>query len=101
VIDLDVCSGSIVFSKAGRDKGNYFIILSLDDNYAYICDGGIRKVTTPKKKKMKHLKSVEHIDDFISEKIKNGGKVTNREVRRSIYKYVHGTDPEEGSPQEE
>ena len=98
---MDVCPGSIVIAKAGRDKGNYFIVLSLDGIYAYICDGGIRKVTTPKKKKMKHLKSVEHIDDFISEKISSGGKVTNREVRRSIYKYVHGTELEENSPHEE
>ena len=98
---MDICPGSIVFSKAGRDKGKYFVVLNADDAYAYICDGGLRKVTLPKKKKLKHLKSLEYIDEFISNRLNGAGKVTNREVRRCIHKYVFGTEPDESGAREE
>lgn len=44
--------GSVVLSRAGRDKDNSFIIIDiLDENYVYICDGNIHTLDKPKKEK--------------------------------------------------
>lgn len=43
--------GQVVKSKAGRDKGKLFIVLNVEDPYAYIADGSLRKVEKPKKRK--------------------------------------------------
>ncbi len=52
---MDFVVGSIVCSKAGRDKGRFFAVLSLEDDYVYIADGDLRKCDNPKRKKRKHL----------------------------------------------
>ncbi|MDR1570454.1 MAG: KOW domain-containing RNA-binding protein [Oscillospiraceae bacterium] len=50
--------GRVVVSKAGRDAGKFFVILSvLDDGYVRIADGRLRKIATPKKKKTMHLRA--------------------------------------------
>ena len=79
--------GDIVLSKAGRDKGNYFVIMSLDEMFAQICDGDIRKIDKPKKKKLKHIKKIEVADKYIKDKLLGEGDVTNRELRRAISKF--------------
>ncbi len=55
---MDIGPGSIVYSKAGRDKGGYFIVMSQSGEYISICDGKGRKTDKPKRKKLNMLKSV-------------------------------------------
>lgn len=48
--------GDIVCVVAGRDIGNYFVIMNIvDSQYAYLVDGKKRTIEKPKKKKFKHL----------------------------------------------
>ena len=49
--------GKLVCSKAGRDKGKYYIITDIleDSRYVYVVDGIYRPLEKPKKKKIKHL----------------------------------------------
>ena len=35
----------------GRDKGLYFIVVDVDENYVYLVNGSVRKIDKPKKKK--------------------------------------------------
>ena len=84
---MDISIGDIVVSKAGRDKGVYFVVLSMESEYAYICDGSMRKADKPKKKKLKHLRHVKDSSDFIIQKLKNIGKVTNSELRKELSEY--------------
>ena len=81
---MDIGLGSIVFSKAGRDKGDYYIVVALEGEYAYICDGKTRKCDKPKKKKLKHLAVTKTVSKLICEKLNETGKVTNAEVRREL-----------------
>lgn len=46
--------GTIVRSKAGRDQGDWFIVLSEDENAVYLVDGKRRPIERPKCKKKKH-----------------------------------------------
>ncbi|MBR5257833.1 MAG: hypothetical protein IK019_05040 [Clostridia bacterium] len=52
-----IVPGCLVKSKAGRDEGRLFLVIeSLDENYVLLSDGDTRKVSRPKKKKLKHLR---------------------------------------------
>ncbi len=84
---MEIVIGSIVKSKAGRDKGDLFIVLKREGDYAYLANGDFRKVDTPKKKKLKHLQGTNRVSGFIADKMKSMGKVTNSEVRKALADY--------------
>lgn len=84
---MEVCIGSIVFSKAGRDKGRSFVVVKKEGDYAYLCDGDMRKSDSPKKKKLKHLAVTNTVCDHIGDKIKDNKKVTNTEIRRALSEF--------------
>ena len=81
---MEIKVGSIVRSKAGRDKGDFFIVLAMDGDYVYMANGDLRKVDQPKKKKLKHLQGTEQVSEFIINKLSQGNKVTNSEVRKAL-----------------
>ena len=48
--------GSIVTSKGGRDKGRTFVVTATEsEEFVMLADGETRRVSRPKKKKLKHL----------------------------------------------
>ena len=52
---MEITVGTVVFSKAGRDKRKMLLVIKTYGNYAYVCDGDLRKVDKPKKKKLIHI----------------------------------------------
>jgi len=85
---MDAHPGEFVYASAGRDEGKCFIVLSREDNYLYLCDGKSRKVSNPKKKKIKHVRLTGDKDEFIVNKLETVGKLTNKEVRYSLNNYL-------------
>ena len=83
----DVVPGDIVYSKAGRDKDNYFVVMSAFDNYVFVCDGRKRKTDRQKRKKIKHLTLGIGHSQFLANKLNSGEKVTNTELRRELFEY--------------
>ena len=64
--------GRVVFSKAGRDAGHYFVVVAvLDKDHVAIANGCQRKVDNPKKKK-------------INEKIFAKKRIFDSEVRNKL-----------------
>ncbi len=85
---MDFRYGNIVLSKAGRDKGNYFIVINvIDSQFVEIADGDLHKVDNPKKKKCKHLENTGKTSERICEKIDAGARVTNPELKRELAEY--------------
>lgn len=79
--------GSIVKAVAGRDKDQYFVVIDkINDEYVFISNGKNRTITNPKKKKLKHLKSINIKIDTIADKIRDGKKVFDSEVFSAIKK---------------
>lgn len=77
--------GKVVHSKSGRDKGKYFIIISIiDAEYVYISDGDLRKIEKPKKKKLKHLGFTNLMADEIREAILSDGRISNSKIRKFL-----------------
>ena len=51
-----IIPGQIVKSKAGRDKDRFFVVLEInDESYLTLVDGDLRKLSKPKRKKVKHI----------------------------------------------
>ncbi len=76
---MEFSVGQIVKAKAGRDKDGFFIILSLDGQYAYIADGKRRPVDKPKKKKLIHL---------VPTQTKAQTFRSNREIKHALRDYL-------------
>ena len=77
--------GRVVFSRAGRDQGHYFVIVDvIDEDYVAIANGCQRKVDNPKKKKIKHLVAKEEIIEEIREKIFAKKRIFDSEVRNRL-----------------
>jgi ribosomal protein L14E/L6E/L27E len=58
---MDIVKGSVVKSRAGRDKDEFFVVLDVKDSLAYIANGRDRKVEKPKLKNLKHLAATNAI----------------------------------------
>ena len=73
---MEMQPGMTVQAKAGRDKGRFFLILKIEDGYAYIADGKTRKLEKPKKKKLIHLAATKLIKDVEG--------LTNRQLKEYL-----------------
>lgn len=85
---MKISVGSIVLSKAGHDKGRYFVVTEVvDENYVRISDGDLRKAEKAKLKKVKHLKfSGDNLPEFANLQNKDKG-VVNAELRSALKAY--------------
>jgi ribosomal protein L14E/L6E/L27E len=81
--------GSVVISKAGRDKGKYFIIIGvLNSEYVLMCNGILRTIEKPKQKKLKHLVFTDLIAEEIKEKILTKDEVSNSDLKKYLQSNV-------------
>jgi len=81
----DISIGQVVKSRAGRDKGRIFLILDIVDNqFVYVVDGDLRKLDSPKKKKIKHLIVFNTVIPEFKEKLENSVKINNSYIRKIL-----------------
>jgi ribosomal protein L14E/L6E/L27E len=87
-MEKPIAVGSVVYSRAGRDEGNYFMVYEIiDDKFVSIVDGNIRKLAEPKKKKLKHLKNTGDVLTVLADKIAGAAKIYDAEVFSALRKY--------------
>ena len=79
---MEISLGDIVKSLAGRDKGEIYLVVALDGDFAYAVNGRSRKSDNPKKKRSKHLNKLSH-SEFAEGKLQER-KLTNVEIRREL-----------------
>lgn len=88
----DITIGQLVKSRAGRDKGNIFLVLDIiDDKYVLIVNGDLRKLDKPKKKKVKHLIVYNTVITDFRDKINEGIKINNGYVRKLLEPFNKNT----------
>ena len=81
---MDISKSDIIESLAGRDKGKFFYVIDVEENFVLIADGKGRKLENPKRKKLKHVRRVTRTETRVAAKILNGDKVLNSELRRDL-----------------
>lgn len=80
---MDIVTGSAVYSRAGRDKGDLFIVISCENGYVYMADGDKRKLHNPKKKKIKHLNRTNFVAEDLANAIK-AGAIEDYMIRKTL-----------------
>ncbi len=89
--------GQLVSSCAGRDKGRYFVVFDvINDFKVRVVDGDLRRVEKPKVKNSRHLIFHKKIVTSIIEKLKLGQRITNEQVRLALKETLS-----EGNPRKE
>ena len=84
----EVFVGSIVYSKAGRDRGKCYIIVRLDEKgYAFVSNGEEKSVASPKRKNVKHLEITGERNEGIGEKLLSGKQVFDSEIKSALRAY--------------
>lgn len=79
--------GSVVLSIAGHDKGNHFIVTEVvNEDYVKIVDGKVRKLATPKLKKIKHLKLTSIELNDLAKALIDGEKIFDITIKSALDK---------------
>ncbi len=79
---MDIVKGIVVKAIAGRDKGNVFVVKEISEkkDYVLISDGKTRKLETPKKKNIKHLRITNTVIDI--------NDITNKKLKMALSSFV-------------
>lgn len=80
-----IAIGQVVQSTQGRDAGRLFMVVGIvDQNHVLICDGALRRIDKPKKKKTKHLIPKQEFISSLREKLENGQKIFDSEIKKAL-----------------
>ena len=91
----DAVPGGIALSTQGRDAGRYYIIKEvLPGGFVLVCDGNYKKLASPKKKSLKHVRLLPEKVETIAEKFSCGGKVFDSEVYSALKAFNAQGSPE-------
>ena len=85
----DLKIGQVVKSKAGRDKSRVFVIIDIiDDSFVLVVDGDLRKLSSPKKKKVKHLVIYNTVLEEFANMLKSNEKINDATVRKLLEPFL-------------
>ena len=79
--------GSVVTAVAGRDCGGFFAVVGIEKNYCFICDGKTRKLDSPKRKNIKHIRVTNSMIEL--------NDITDKKLRRLLSTFGSETEQEE------
>ena len=89
----DLKIGQVVQSRAGRDKGQFMVVIGIiDGNHVSLSNGRLRKVENPKKKKNKHLLKTNHINMECQNQILNQKNSVDEKIREILKSYEKPDD---------
>lgn len=84
---MELKKGSVVISKAGRDKGYFLAVSEITAEGVYVCDGKERPVERPKKKNPLHLAATRYV-------LTEEETATNRSLKRALKKFSDSEESE-------
>ena len=74
----------VVEATAGREVGKWFFVVATQEQYVLLANGKDRPLEKPKRKKLKHVRKVLRPDTRVAQKLREGDKVLNSELRRDL-----------------
>ena len=79
--------GEFATSKAGHDKDRLYMIVGEEEEWVYLCDGRLRGVEHPKKKKKKHIQIIHSsAEDALIQSMQQNLPGEKDEINRRICK---------------
>lgn len=92
---MDIARSDIVKATAGRDQGKVFFVLAVEGDYLLLADGKSRRLERPKRKKRKHVVFQARFDCRTAEKIRDGEKLSNSELRKTLAQFGGDGNPDQ------
>ena len=85
--------GALATSKAGHDKDRLYMIVGEEGECVYLCDGRLRGVEHPKKKKKKHIQIIhssaqDTLIQIIKQNLPGERDEINRQIRKTLEDYL-------------
>ena len=85
--------GELATSKAGHDKDRLYMIVGEEGECVYLCDGRLRGVEHPKKKKKKHIQIIHSSAQYtliqiIKQNLPGELDEINRQIRKTLEDYL-------------
>ncbi len=85
--------GELATSKAGHDKDRLYMIVGEEGECVYLCDGRLRGVEHPKKKKKKHIQIIhssaqDTLIQIIKQNLQGERDEINRQIRKTLEDYL-------------
>ena len=81
--------GRFAISKAGHDKAQTYVITAVEGDFVYLCDGHLKTLDKPKKKRVKHIQFVNaQVSLELLERLESGACVRNEEIKYAIKTYL-------------
>lgn len=85
--------GELATSKAGHDKDRLYMIVGEEGECVYLCDGRLRGVEHPKKKKKKHIQIIhssaqDTLIQIIKQNLPGEQDEIDRQIRKTLEDYL-------------
>lgn len=85
--------GELATSKAGHDKDRLYMIVGEEGECVYLCDGRLRGVEHPKKKKKKHIQIIhssaqDRLIQIIKQNLPGERDEIDRQIRKTLEDYL-------------
>ena len=85
--------GELATSKAGHDKDRLYMIVGEEGECVYLCDGRLRGVEHPKKKKKKHIQIIhssaqDTLIQIIKHNLPGEPDEIDRQIRKTLEDYL-------------
>ena len=80
-------AGMLAVSKAGHDKGRLYVVVKADQEFVYLADGKNRSVSSPKKKKRKHIQINYYIPGTSQKVLEAEQKLEDEQIKKAIKEY--------------
>jgi ribosomal protein L14E/L6E/L27E len=85
--DKEIIPGKVVISTCGHDEGRIYVVVKEIDCFVEVCDGHIRSLDHPKRKRRTHVRPVGEIPDALTWLMSMNALpkgVQNSEIRKAI-----------------
>ncbi len=80
--------GSKVLVRAGKEKGQFCVVVRFDEKFVYLADGERLKAVKPKKKSLKHISQCNGQELTLTENELKEEKV-NAKIRKFLKRSEH------------
>ena len=75
----------LAVSRAGHDKGTYYVVLGQEGGVLFLTDGKNRLLEQPKRKNQKHVQLIKHLPGEMMAELSHIG--SDADVRRALKLY--------------
>ena len=80
---MDIRCGSVVISSAGHDEGRLMVVVGADGGFVFVADGKERKLESPKKKNIKHVRKTLNVIEL--------EELTDKKLRQTLRAFAIDT----------